>query len=88
MGILYPFYVNTLYEFGKNANSIKEVWRGFSSPSCLGLFGDNRSLRFSVRQLQLKPHKEVLYVRGIVTYFGHNTSLLFYTASLLPLTLP
>lgn len=38
--------------------------------------------------LQLKPHKEVLYVRGIVTYFGHNTSLLFYTASLLPLTLP
>ena len=41
-----------------------------------------------VRLLQLKPHKEVLYVRGIVTYFGHNTSLLFYTASLLPLTLP
>ena len=37
---------------------------------------------------QLKPHKEVLYVRGIVTCFGHNTSLLYYTASLLPLTLP
>lgn len=41
-----------------------------------------------VRQHQLKPHKEVLYVRGIVTCFGHNTSLLYYTASLLPLTLP
>ena len=40
------------------------------------------------KRRQLKPHKEVLYVRGIVTYFGHNTSLLFYTASLLPLTLP
>lgn len=43
---------------------------------------------FNERSDQLKPHKEVLYVRGIVTYFGHNTSLLFYTASLLPLTLP
>ena len=45
-------------------------------------------LAFLVHRPQLKPHKEVLYVRGIVTCFGHNTSLLYYTASLLPLTLP
>ena len=59
-----------------------------SYPYCLFLCSDNWSWRFSVRWLRLKPHKEVLYVRGIVTYLGHNTSLLFYTASLLPLTLP
>lgn len=51
----------------------------------LGADGESKEIG---RCDQLKPHKEVLYVRGIVTYFGHNTSLLFYTASLLPLTLP
>ena len=43
------FWQASFYEFGKNANSIKEALCGSVSPSCLSLFGDNRGLRFSVR---------------------------------------
>ena len=64
-----PFFDHTIFEFGKNANSVKIVWFNLI---CLSLRSGNRGLRFLCADFGWRTFYFARTFAMIITFCGHS----------------